>query len=930
MSNEHSRYSRLANLTKMINTKLELREVLQHVVTAISEEIVSCDSVGIYLPEGDGTYRGYVGKPEVLNGMTLDMHVVDPEEDPLAKEVINTQKSVYIADTARDNRPDQNAVNAFEIKSLLVTPISYADELYGLVFLFDYGIPMDLTDTEIQTVEAYVNMAAVAIRNAETLTRKEKLLSDKQLLLDVTRELSLSSTIQEVLDKCFHYVGQILENPNIGAHLLDPIADKKIKPAKLSHHSDWTEKDWKETHQKVQVDFSNDQVFQEVIQSKKPVYISDVTQDSRPSQEACKEFGIKGVLMMPLRSMGSVLGTIAVVNLNQVGRIYQDSDLQLAQSIVDTTASVLANLLYMEKQEEIIEERTSELQCKNEELSEVVHELQRLSRENEMILNSAGEGIFGLDNEGTITFCNPAASQLLGYERKEELIGQHYAQIFYRFPEKASAEDNDIEKIASMEHFGSDEKFFRQDGSEFPVEYIVAPIRGEGEEGGFVVTFKDITFRKQMEEKVKYHAYYDSVTNLPNRVLLKDRLEQAINYAQLHEEQLAVLFLDLDRFKNINDTFGHSYGDLLLEQVANRLEDSVRKVDTVSRQGGDEFTIILPNIQYHEEIESISERILHSFARPFDLNGMEVFASTSIGISVYPHDSEDPEVLIKNADTAMYKSKELSGNKYQFYTKDMDFNTMENVKIENALYKALSKDEFRIFYQPQMEAHTHRVVGVEALIRWEHPTMGMISPGEFIPIAEETGLIIPIGEWVLQNACHQIKEWESRGYDGISVSVNLSARQFKQRNLVSVVKGALKDTGVDPRHLELELTENIIIQNTDETIKTMKELKELGIQISIDDFGTGYSSLGYLKNFPISTLKIDKSFVADVLENSNNEAITHTIITLAHNLDLKVIAEGVETKEQLDFLTSKDCDFLQGYYFSKPIPADEFEKKYFE
>lgn len=717
---EQTRYSRLANITKLINTKLELREVLQHVTTAISEEIVQCDSVGIYLPQEDGTFRGYVGKPELMNGMTLDMHIIETEYDLLAKEVIETQKTIYIPDTTKDNRPDPRAVDGFHIKSLLVLPISYENELFGLVFLFDYGIPMNLTESEIQTVEAYVNMAAVAIQNANNLTHKENLIAEKQLLLDVTRDLSMCSSMQEGIDRCFLYIAKVLNTDNIGAHLLDPLAGRRIKPAKLSKDSDWTEAAWMETHHKVKIDPENDAVFQEVIRTKKAILIPDALEDDRPNHEACEKFGIKGLFMLPLVSMGSVLGVIAVVNLEERGKVYSDVVIQLAQSIVDATASTLSNLLYMEKQEVIIEERTSEITEKNQELERVVTELQHLSREKELILNSAGEGIFGLDLDGNITFCNPAGEAMLGYEIKGELIGQPYSCIFNG---GVMGEPNGTS--ASYErkwnHCHNDEKFYRKDNSSFPVEYVISSIKEGDEIVGEVVTFKDITQRKQMEEEIKYHAYFDSVTGLPNRVLLKDRLQQGIAHAQMNGCKIALLYLDLDRFKFINDTLGHSYGDLLLHDVAQRLSASIPKNATVSRQGGDEFTIFLPNIRNKREVLKIVNQVIQSFSNPFYIKDNEVFIKTSIGISLFPENGDTTETLIKNADTAMYKSKEISGNSYHFFSTGMDTRTFEIVKFENALYKALDNNELEIYYQPQINYQTQTIVGVEALIRWNHP-----------------------------------------------------------------------------------------------------------------------------------------------------------------------------------------------------------------
>lgn len=919
MLKEQMRYSRLANITKLINTKLELREVLEQVTTAISEEIVQCDSVGIYLPQEDGTFRGYVGKPETINGMSLDMHIIDTEIDLLAKEVIETQKTIYIPNTSKDSRPDPRAVEGFKIKSLLVLPISYENELFGLVFLFDYGIPMNLTEEEIQTVEAYVNMAAVAIQNATNLKRKENLIKEKQLLLDLTRELSLCSKLQEGVDTCFYYVGKVLNNFNIGVHILDPLAGKKIKPARLSKDSDWTEEDWMETHKRLHFDETNDAVIQEVIKTKKPLLIPDVFADSRPNHEVCRNFGIKGMFVLPLVSMGEVLGIVAVVNLED-SLVYSQADILLSQSIVDATASTLSHLLYMEKQEMIIEERTSEIRFKNRELERVVAELQQLSREHELILNSAGEGIFGLDLDGNITFCNLAGESMLGYSQGE-LIGKSYNNIFKKYKLKS--------ETSKLPYTAIDQQFFRKDGSSFPVEYVISPIIEGDTELGEVVTFKDITERKQMEKEISYLAFYDSLTDLPNRVLLNERLNQEIANAKKNNEKVAVLYLDLDRFKMVNDSLGHSYGDELLRHAAGRLSASIPNNAIISRQGGDEFTIILPNIKDEEDVLEVVSSIIDSFAEPFSLKDNELYIKTSIGISIFPENGDSVEVLIKNADTAMYKSKEITGNSYYFFKSGMDNRTLASMKLENALYKALEKDELVIYYQPQVNSKTRQIISAEALIRWNHHSEGMISPAEFIPIAEETGLIVPIGEWVLRESCKQLKKWHELGHDYMSVSVNLSVRQFEESNLFSTIKNILDEVGLPPQNLHLELTENQIIKNTEITLKTMGQLQALGVHIAIDDFGTGYSSLGYLRNFPISTLKIDKSFIQDITNDEDNAAITNTIISLAQNLKLDVIAEGVETKEQADFLAYKNCYLMQGYYFSKPLTVKDFEQKYF-
>ena len=908
---DQTRYLRLANITKLINTKLELRDVLNHVVTAISEEIVRCDSVGIYLPQQDGSFRGFVGKPEVINGMTLDMHTIDTDFDLLAKEVIETQRTIYIPDTSKDHRPDPRAVEAFKIKSLLVLPITGETELFGLVFLFDYGTPMNLTEIEIQTVQSYVNMAAVAIQNAKLLTNKEELIKEKQLLLDITRDLSLCSTMQEALDICFLYIEKVLGNNNIGIHLVDPLVHMKIKPTTINRKSDWSVEAWVKSHDEIKFDVENDKVFEEVIATRKAELIPDVFSDDRVNHKACRHFGIQSMFILPIVSMGKVLGLIVIADLFKKNPNYSQASQQLTQSIVDTTASTLLNLLNMEKQESIIKQRTEEITEKNNELETTMKELQRLSREKELILHSAGEGIFGLDLHGVITFCNPAAATTLGYNSKNELIGKPVSIIY-------NENNTNLDEVT----------FFRRDQSDFPVEYVRSSIKEGDRMVGEVVTFKDISERKKMEKEIRYHAYYDSLTDLPNRVLLKDRMQQGLSIAHSRKEKAAVLFMDLDRFKSVNDLLGHSYGDILLVHVARRISACLPEGATASRQGGDEFVIYLPYIESEAEVIEVAEKIVDQFNKPFNLKGHEMHIHSSIGVSLFPQDGQTAELLIKNADIAMYQSKTVSGSSYQFYHLAMDIRTFENVKLENALYKALDREELEIYFQPQIDYSTHTLIGTEALLRWNHSTEGLISPDRFIPLAEETGLIVPIGEWVIRKACNQIKQWQAKGYPSIIVSVNLSARQFEQNNLFQTVKGILDEVGVSPKLLCLEITENQIIKNTELTIQTMKKLQAIGIKMSIDDFGTGYSSLGYLKNLPINALKIDKSFIRELKSNDDNSAIANTIITLAKNLGLDVVAEGVETLEQAEFLASRECYIMQGYYFNVPLKVNEFESTY--
>ena len=716
-----------------------------------------------------------------------------------------------------------------------------------------------------------------------------------------------------VMEKCFHYIGTTLKNDNIGVHLLDPMAGAKIKPANLSAKSEWEEEEWLEKHDELQFDLSNDPVFDAVVRSKKPLHIEDVTKDARANQKVCESFGIEAMLMLPFVSMGEVLGALVLVSFDKDGEVFYESDIEVAQSIVDATASTLANLLYMEKQEVLIEERTSEILLKNNELEQVVSKLENMGREKELILNSVEEGIFGLDLDGKITFCNRAAERTLGYS-KGELIGQSYKILL----------NKDEELAETTFSLNEDLKFRKKDGVDFSVEYVVSSINENGKIIGDVVTFRDITKRKQLEKEISHLAYYDNLTDLPNRILLDDFLKQEIINAKISGQKVAVLYLDLDRFKIINDSLGHSYGDILLKDVANRLSQNVPEQAFVSRQGGDEFTIILP-FTSDNEVLNLVDRLVESFTDPFSLKGNEVHIKTSIGISLYPEYGETAEVLIKNADAAMYRSKEKSGTYHHFFKSEMSDRNLENIFLENALYKALVNEELSIYYQPQIDSRTNGIIGAEALLRWNHPTRGMVSPIDFIPTAEETGLIVPIGKWVLLNACKQLKVWHAQGNSHMTVSVNLSGRQFEEDDLLSMIESILVETELAPEYLHIELTENQIFKNTHVTLEKMRDVKMLGVKIALDDFGTGYSSLGYLKNFPIDTLKIDRSFMFDILTDKDNAAITSTIITLAHNLGLDVIAEGVETDEQLDFLMARSCFNIQGYYYSKPLEAKALE-----
>lgn len=436
-------------------------------------------------------------------------------------------------------------------------------------------------------------------------------------------------------------------------------------------------------------------------------------------------------------------------------------------------------------------------------------------------------------------------------------------------------------------------------------------------------------YKEQLEQllekrtaEVDRLAYYDTITELPNRTLFEDRLTQAVAIAKLTDQTLGVLFISLDQFKKVNDTLGHGLGDSLLEEFSKRIKSCISETDTVARFGSDEFALLRTQIEGTKDVIETIRALSQSLKFPFDIEGQEVFATASVGVSLYPLDGEDTQTLLKNAGAALYKAKRSGGANYQFYTADMHDLASRRLALETSLRRAIQNEEFLIHYQPRVSVDSLEVTGVEALVRWQHPQLGLISPSEFIPLAEDTGLIVPIGEWVLRNACTQNKRWQSQGFAPIQMAVNICARQLHDQDLAQTVIRILDETGMAPDHLELELTESSIMQNAEVAASVLSRLKAMGIKISIDDFGTGYSSLASLKRLPIDALKIDKSFVSDASIDPDDAALVMAIITLAHNLRLKVIAEGVETEEQLRFLHLLRCDEIQGYLFSKPIPAE--------
>ena len=533
-------------------------------------------------------------------------------------------------------------------------------------------------------------------------------------------------------------------------------------------------------------------------------------------------------------------------------------------------------------------------------------------------------GVFRSSVDGRLLDCNESFARIFGYASRDEALSQS-AWDFYLTPEDRNASMLRVQENGSLTNYEA--RLRRRDGS--PVWILENCTLVAGPEGDRTIlegTIIDITERKRAEEQVKELAFHDALTGLPNRVLFHDRLAVAVAQAFRQPSRLAVLYLDLDRFKVINDSLGHSTGDELLRGVAERLRASVREGDTVARLGGDEFTVLVAGLATDEDTIKIAHKILEAIRLPFRIDDRDLYVTTSIGIALYPADGLDAETLVRNADTAMYRAKDQGRDHCQLYTPAMNSRALERLSLESRLRQALQNEELTVHYQPVVDLTTGTVRGAEALLRWRHPELGLMQPSEFIPLAEASGLIVGIGDWVLRQACARMKKWREGGFGGLTVAVNISTRQFQQADLVARVTHALADTGLDPSALDLEITETNAMQNAEASVVALGGLKALGVRIALDDFGTGYSSLSYLKRFPIDSIKLDQSFVHDVTTDADDAAIAATIIAMAHTMELAVVAEGVETEEQLAFLRRHGCDRMQGHLLAPALPPEDFER----
>lgn len=563
-------------------------------------------------------------------------------------------------------------------------------------------------------------------------------------------------------------------------------------------------------------------------------------------------------------------------------------------------------------------------------MTEAARALRRQEEQNRALLNAIGDAVVAIDRQGAISYVNPVANRLLSI-KLEEHVGVGLKPLLQQNTERnyeellslvdgclASGEPQQLDKCVIRKLDGSGELIIRATAN---------PIRGDNDHvGGVVLAMNDITANLDASARIVHQATHDALTELPNRALLQDRLDHAISNALRNDTWVGVIFLDLDGFKRVNDSLGHTMGDSLLVQVARRLRGAMREQDTVARWGGDEFVFILEGMTRQEIVAQLAEKILRCFRKPFRIDHRELYVSGSIGISLCPKDGSDAEELLKKADAAMYRVKERGRNAYRFYSEDINSWTVKNLELEQNLHRAIKRGEMELFFQPQVALPGGEIVGMEALLRWRHPQQGLIPPSSFIPMAEENGLIHAIGDMVINAACRQAREWGEQGVQPVPISINVSPRQFARREITQILGNAIRDNAIDPALIKVEITESSIVQDVKKTLSALREFKALGVRIAIDDFGTGFSSLTHLKRFPIDELKIDQSFVRDITNDPDDAAIAQAVIALAHSMSLTVIAEGVETEAQVTFLRENNCDHMQGYYFGHPCPADEMAR----
>ena len=901
-------FLRLKEVTDRMISLDKLEAILQSVLTEVVK-LVGAERGFIALVDADGTIQK---DSSIIHNISL-RQAGDREalfSQSTVQQAIQNRKHVFIVRSEEDEPHDfSHSIIALNLISVMCAPLLFGEKLIGVLYVDSGYQHFNFSERDRFFFTILSDHAAIAIENAKLYGRVQdslRQLSLNEARLEALLQLNMMTGATEhelmtfALEKALElseskigYIGFVDERTM--SLRVKGWSGNQITPAGPDTGKDTAKFSLKQAG-----------MWGKAVQKRQALIRNRASGKLHPLQEGYPDANllITRHMTLPIFEDKRVVAILAVGNKEA-----EYAGLDVRQLTLLTQA--MWRLIQRKRAEKIL--RQSE-------------------EKHRVVLNAVPDpvAVYNLDRQ--ISYFNPAFSKVFGWE-----FGEQISVLSDFVPEgKISEMRLLIEKIANGTSVsGLETSRLTKNGTLLDVSISGDGFfDGRGRLQGYVLTYQDISARKKNEEEIKYLAYHDVLTGLPNRKAFYERLEENLaqeRYSYRDERRTAVrrkwalLFLDLDRFKYVNDTLGHDVGDELLKAVASRLRACLRKNDWIFRLGGDEFTVLINNLPTSIEVVKVIDKILKEIAAPYHIQEHELYVTVSIGISFYPDDGDKVEVLVKNADMAMYAAKE-EGEAFHFFTEEMNRKGQERMQLENGLRQAILRNQFVLYYQPLVES-SNGIVGMEALIRWQHPERGMIPPDLFIPLAEETRAIILIGEWVLQTACQQLKTWEDAGYKGLYMSVNVSTRQFRDPNFVTLVEQVLDSTAIDPNHLKLEITESSIMENSEEATLKMNALRTRGVHFSIDDFGTGYSSLSQLKHFPIDSLKIDRSFVLDSLESRDDQEIIKAILSMANNLHIETVAEGVETEEQKEFLSREGCQMMQGYYFSRPLAVREFEEE---